>query len=493
MINFSFKNEPPHATRSDAVAVFAYEGSTLSEWAAELDRAAKGALAQALKTAAFSGRPGTVLPLLNLPRVAAPRVYVAGGGPGKALAPKDARAAGRALAQLACEQGAAELTVFLPSEAAIDAIPHVVFGVSDALYRFDETKSEATRAKAKPMSLTVVRFGLGEFDKRAASAVLARAVATAKGMAYTKHLGNLPPNHCTPTRLAEEAQKLAKDYGFKVRIYDRVGIEKLGMGSFLSVAQGSEEPPRFIVLEHHGGKKGAPPTVLVGKGITFDSGGISIKPSADMDHMKWDMSGAGTVLGVLKAVGELKLRQNVVGLIPACENLPSGKATKPGDVFKSMSGLTIEVLNTDAEGRLILCDALTYAERYKPRAVIDIATLTGACVVALGKVNAGLFSPNDELAQALIEAGRRMNDRFWRMPLEEEYQEALNSNFADVANVGGRDGGAITAACFLWRFAKNFPWAHLDIAGVAYQGSGKEKGATGRPVPALVEYLAGLS
>jgi leucyl aminopeptidase len=327
---------------------------------------------------------------------------------------------------------------------------------------------------------------------KAAPEALRIAVATAHGIEYTKYLGNLPGNFCTPTRLGEEAKKLAKSHGLKVTVMDRKQIEKLGMGSFLSVTNGSDEPPRFIVMEYAGGKKGAAPTVFVGKGITFDTGGISLKPAPDMDHMKWDMSGAGTVFGVMRAVGEAKPKQNIVGIVAACENMPSGKATKPGDVFTSMSGQTIEVLNTDAEGRLILCDALTYAERFKPRAVIDIATLTGACVIALGSVNAGLFSTNDELANSLLASGKKANDRFWRMPLEDEYQEALNSNFADMANVGGREGGAITAACFLWRFAKKYPWAHLDIAGVAYKGAGKEKGASGRPVAALMDYVMSL-
>ena len=490
MIDFSLKTDPQHTTRADAVAVAVHEGQKLSWAASEIDRATQGALVQAVKTAALSGRAGAVLPLLNLPGLAAQRVYVYGVGEGSSLSLKDARAVGRALATLACDQQVADLAVFPPGEGVTDALTQMVLGVSDATYRFDETKGEAARAKAKAPSLARVRFGVPEAAKKVAPAVLARAVAAAEGMAYTKYLGNLPANHCTPTRLGEEAKKLGKRYGFKVTVLDRKGIEKLGMGSFLSVTNGSDEPPRFIVMEYSGGKKGEAPTVFVGKGITFDTGGISIKPAADLDHMKWDMSGAGTVFGVMKAVGELKPAQNIVAIVAACENMPSGRATKPGDVVTSMSGQTIEVLNTDAEGRLILCDALTYAERFKPRAIIDIATLTGACVIALGKVNAGLFSTDDALANDLIAAGKRMNDRFWRMPLEEEYQDALSSNFADMANVGGRDGGAITAACFLWRFAKKYPWAHLDIAGVAYTGSGKDKGATGRPVAALVEYIA---
>ena len=496
MIDFSLKTDHPSNTKPDAVAVAVHEGQKLSWAALDIDKASRGALAAALKAAAFSGRCGTVLPLFHLAGVAATRVLVYGAGEAsagvKALAAKDARASGKALAGCAVDLSIAELAIFPLAEDAIDAMQQMVMGVSDATYRFDETKG--TSAKLKP-SLKRVRFGLPEAAAKAAPAVLKASVATIHGMEFTKYLGNLPANHCTPTRLGDEAKKLVKSHGlkeFKVTVMDRKAIEKLGMGSFLSVTNGSDEPPRFIVFEYSGGKKGEAPTVFVGKGVTFDTGGISIKPAAEMDHMKWDMSGAGTVFGVMKAVAELKPKQNIVGLVVACENHINGRATKPGDVFTSMSGQTIEVLNTDAEGRLILCDALTYAERFKPRAVIDIATLTGACVVALGVHNAGIFSNNDKLADAIIASGKKMNDRFWRMPLEEDYQEALNSNFADMANVAGREGGAITAACFLWRFAKKYDWAHLDIAGVAYKGSGKEKGASGRPVAALVDYVLSM-
>ncbi|MGL4231698.1 MAG: leucyl aminopeptidase [Casimicrobium sp.] len=487
-MDFSLRTDHPSNTKADAVAVAVHEGQKLSWGAQELDKASKGAFAAAIKAASFSGRAGSVLPLFNLPGVAAARVIAYGVGEGKSLTAKDARSSGRAIAASANEQSIADVAIFPLGEGAVATMSQMVLGVSDAMYRFDETKGAAAKAKAEKPSLKRVRFGMPEGAKDSATA-LKNAVGAAHGIEYAKYLGNLPPNHCTPTRLGEEAKKLGKAHGLKVTVMDRKQIEKLGMGSFLSVTNGSEEPPRFIVMEYSGGKKTDAPTVFVGKGITFDTGGISLKPAAEMDHMKWDMMGAGTVFGVMRAVGELKPKQNIVGIVAACENMPSGKATKPGDVFKSMSGQTIEVLNTDAEGRLILCDALTYAERYKPRAVIDIATLTGACVIALGGVNAGLFSTSDKLAEAIIASGKKANDRFWRMPLEEDYQEALNSNFADMANVAGREGGAITAACFLWRFAKKYDWAHLDIAGVAYKGSGKEKGATGRPVAALVDYV----
>jgi leucyl aminopeptidase len=307
-------------------------------------------------------------------------------------------------------------------------------------------------------------------------------------MALTKRLGNLPPNICNPTFLAEEARKLAKEFKLAVEVLETKDLEALKMGSFLSVARGSAQPPRLIVLKHAGGGKSAP-VVLVGKGITFDSGGISLKPGAAMDEMKFDMCGAASVIGTMRTVAELKLKLNVIGVVAACENMPSGTASRPGDIVTSMSGQTIEILNTDAEGRLILCDALTYVERYKPAAVVDIATLTGACVVALGNVNSGLFANNDRLAQQLLAASRESADAAWHMPLAPEYDEQLKSNFADMANIGTPgNAGAITAACFLARFTKAYHWAHLDIAGTAWK-SGAAKGATGRPVPLLSQFL----
>ncbi|NWG75674.1 MAG: leucyl aminopeptidase, partial [Rubrivivax sp.] len=312
--------------------------------------------------------------------------------------------------------------------------------------------------------------------------------AIAAGVTLARELANRPGNHCTPTFLAEQAKALAKSHGLKVDVLERKDVEKLGMGAFLAVAQGSHEPLRFVVLRYQGAGKGDAPVVLVGKGITFDTGGISIKPAAEMDEMKFDMGGAASVLGTLRAVAELKPKLNVVGLIPACENMPGGRAVKPGDVVTSMSGQTIEILNTDAEGRLILCDALTYAARFKPAAVIDIATLTGACVIALGHHHTGLFAADDALAADLLAAGASALDPAWRMPLDAEYDDALKSNFADMANVGPRAGGAITAAKFLQRFTKDLRWAHLDIAGTAWK-SGAAKGATGRPVPLLTHYL----
>ncbi|MBS1217824.1 MAG: aminopeptidase Metallo peptidase family, partial [Proteobacteria bacterium] len=291
-----------------------------------------------------------------------------------------------------------------------------------------------------------------------------------------------------PSYLADQARKLAKHYRLKIQVLERADMAKLGMNTLLSVAQGSSQPPKLIVLEYRAGPKSQKPVVLVGKGVTFDTGGISIKPAPEMDEMKFDMSGAGSVLGTIKAIAEMKLPVNLVGIIPATENMPGGRATKPGDIITSMSGQTVEILNTDAEGRLILCDALTYAERYQPAAVIDIATLTGACVIALGHVVSGLFANNEALAHEVLAAGERSGDGAWHLPLHEEYQEQLHSNFADFANIGGRPAGAVTAACFLARFTKKYAWAHLDVAGTAWK-SGKEKGSTGRPVPLLTQFL----
>jgi len=355
----------------------------------------------------------------------------------------------------------------------------------DQFYEINSQKSSKKIKKA--ISSTNIIFSFDKHKKNL-QAGLKHGEAIACGANLTKDLGNLPPNICTPSYLASIGTKLAKQYKMKSKVFNQKEIEKLKMGSFLSVAKGSREAPKFICIEHYAGKKNQKPIVLVGKGITFDAGGISIKPSADMDEMKYDMCGAATVLGVLKTVGELKLPINLVALIPTCENLPDGNALKPGDIVRSMSGQTIEVLNTDAEGRLILCDALTYAERFNPDVVVDIATLTGACVIALGHHATGLFSNDDSLANDLSAAGYEANDKAWHMPLWDEYQPQLDSNFADMANIGGRAAGSITAACFLSRFAKKYSWAHLDIAGTAWK-SGKQKGGSGRPVPLLSQFL----
>src|SRR6478672_2793452 len=348
-----------------------------------------------------------------------------------------------------------------------------VVAAADVSYLYTHTKPSATPGWA-PTSITLF---CQRSETKAVQQGLRQGSAVAAGVTMAKEFGNRPGNVCTPTWLGQQAKKLGKQFDLEVEVLDRKEIEKLGMGSFLAVAQGSDEPPRFIVARYDGAAKSKPPVVLVGKGITFDTGGISLKPGAEMDEMKFDMCGAASVLGTMRAVGELKPKINVVGIIPACDNMPSGKATKPGDVVTSMSGQTIEILNTDAEGRLILCDALTYAERFKPAAVVDIATLTGAIVVALGHHNSGMYAADETLAADLLAASQAGLDPAWRMPLDEEYDEALKSNFADMANIGSRAGGSVTAAKFLQRYAAKYPWAHLDIAGTAWR-SGANKGAT---------------
>jgi leucyl aminopeptidase len=439
----------------------------------------------------MEGKTGTTLLLHNVPGVACERVLLVGLGREAEFGAKQYREAIAASVRALNATGAGDAELYLP---ALDVdgrdlawrAQQAVTIAQEGAYRFELMKSRKEPAKKSLKQLALAFADRGH--TRSAENGLAHGVALAAGMALTKDLGNLPPNVCTPSYLAREARELAKRYQMKVQTLERADMEKMGMGALLAVARGSHEPPKFIVLEHRGAKKESKPVVLVGKGITFDTGGISIKPAAEMDEMKFDMSGAGSVLGTLKAIGELKLPLNVVGLIPTTENMPGGQATKPGDIVTSMSGQTVEILNTDAEGRLILCDALTYAERYEPAAVIDIATLTGACVIALGHVASGLFSNDDALAQEILSAADAAYDRAWRMPLWDDYQEQLKSNFADFANIGGRPAGSVTAACFLARFARKFKWAHLDIAGTAWRG-GKEKGATARPVPLLTEFL----
>jgi leucyl aminopeptidase len=374
-----------------------------------------------------------------------------------------------------------KVSVVFAGKVDARALRAAVLAAADATYVYTTTQS-------KPEPRTIRQLVLGVSDSAGLQAGFDVARATVRGIEFAKEWANRPGNHSTPTMLAEAAQSLARGPKLKVEVLGPREVAKLGMGAFMAVAQGSEQPLRFVVLRYQGAAKDVAPQVLVGKGITFDTGGVSLKPAAEMDEMKFDMGGAASVLGVFRALGEIQPAINVVGLIPSCENMNDGRAVKPGDVVTSMDGQTIEILNTDAEGRLILCDALTYAKRFAPKAVIDIATLTGACVVALGGVRSGLFSSDDALAQALQDAGENAHDRCWRMPLDDEYAEGLKTRFADVANVAGRAGGAITAAKFLQRFTGEFAWAHLDIAGTAWK-SGGAKGATGRPVGLLLDYL----
>ena len=448
-----------------------------------LDAPLAALLTAALKDGDLSFKAGQQLYAHRVPGVKASRValVVAGGGSPKAV--RKALLGGMALFK---GGGTQLLAVMMAGPAALTEAhaEALVSAVSEAVYVYRQTKPSALAAA----KLSTVGLVCTKAQSAAMGTALRRGHAVADGVALARECANLPGNHCTPSYLADQARQLGKEFGLKVEVLGRKDCEKLGMGSFLAVAQGSAEPLKFIVARWLGGDKSDAPVVLVGKGITFDTGGISIKPAGEMDEMKFDMGGAASVLGTLRAVAQLKAKVNLIGIIPACENMPSGTAVKPGDVVTSMSGQTVEILNTDAEGRLILCDALTYAERFKPAAVVDIATLTGACVVALGHHRSGLFSSDDALAAELLAAGEQAQDPAWRMPLDEEYDEALKSNFADMGNVGGRAGGAITAAMFLKRFTAKMRWAHLDVAGTAWK-SGAAKGATGRPVALLTHFV----
>jgi leucyl aminopeptidase len=450
---------------------------------AEGQKPGKGPLsrlaADAIKAGDLDPKPGKTLQAYKPAGIAAARVILAGAGDGSARRVHAAVCA--AVGSLRSTTSVKRLVIVLPADADEDVLRAAVAGAAESAYVYVTTKS-------KPEGRAIERVTIAVADAARMKSAFALAKAAAAGVEFARELGNLPANHATPTRLGEEAKQLAGQFGFRCEVLGPKEIAKLGMGSFMAVAQGSEEPARFIVLEYKGGAANEAPVVLVGKGITFDTGGISIKPAAEMDEMKFDMSGAGSVLGTFRALGDIKPRINVVGLIPTCENMPDGRAIKPGDIVKTMNGQTVEILNTDAEGRLILCDALAYAERFKPSAVVDIATLTGACVVALGFVRSGLFATDDRLAQELLDAGEAAHDLAWRMPLDDEYAEGLKTNFADVANVAGRWGGAITAAKFLQRFTAKYPWAHLDVAGTASKG-GPQKGSTGRPVGLLLQFL----
>jgi len=486
-LEFSTKTLAPEKAAGACVAVGVFESHRLSAAAEALDRATRGAVRGVLKRGDMDGKPGSTRLLYKPPNLAAERVLLFGVGKESDLDAKSYRDVVRGAVSAVAETGAEDTYLYAAELPVKDRdlawrLRHAVAVAEEALYRFDEMKSKKSPARA------LRRIVLPTASKSAdAERGVREGQAMAAGMSLAKDLGNLPGNVCTPTYLAEQAEKLARRWKLRVEVFERRDMEKLGMGALLSVAKGSRQPPKFIELAYRGSKK-SKPVVLVGKGITFDTGGISLKPSAEMDEMKFDMCGAASVLGTLRAIAELKLELNVVGLIPTTENMPGGAASKPGDIVTSMSGQTIEILNTDAEGRLILCDALTYAQRFEPTAVVDIATLTGACVIALGHVATGLYSNRDELALELLEAGSRAWDRAWRMPLWDDYDEQLKSPFADVANIGGRPAGSITAARFLARFADKYPWAHLDIAGTAWT-SGKNKGATGRPVPLLTTFL----
>ena len=489
-MEFSIKGLNPEKKKTGCLVLGVWQGAALTRAAQIADKASGGHIAGLLARGDLSGRTGSSLLLHAVPGLGAERVLLVGLGEQKEFGETAFRDAIRTAANALRNLGARDATLaFADVKVAGRALPwnvrHAVTGMRDAFYRFDALK---TQKKTPAPALGAVTLAVvGAPVSMQAEHALKEAAATADGIDLAKTLGNMPPNICTPAYLAEEAKKLAREFKLGFEVLEQRDMEKLGMGALLAVSRGSRQPPKLIVLKYMGGAKKGKPIVYVGKGITFDTGGISLKPPGEMDEMKFDMSGAGSVLGTLRALAGMRAPVNAIGLIPTCENMPGGNATRPGDVVTTLSGQTVEILNTDAEGRLILCDALAYAERFEPDVVIDIATLTGACVVALGHVATGLFANDEKLAGEIDEAADDAWDRVWRMPLWDDYQEQLRSNFADMANIGGRPGGSITAACFLSRFTRKMRWAHLDVAGTAWR-SGRDKGSTGRPVPLLIRF-----
>ncbi|HEY5665599.1 MAG TPA: leucyl aminopeptidase [Gammaproteobacteria bacterium] len=493
-MQFSIKAGVGVKDRSECAILPLFEGRGLTGIASDFDRALKGRIRKLIRSGDASTKPGGSLLLHDIGSTGATNLLLIGCGARKDFSGKQLVRAARTAADVLGKTGIRSATSFLadgaaPAIDAYQAARGIVQGTRFSLYRFTEQKSK-TDAAPKLRRMTVVCDDKSQLaDGRKG---LKHGVAIGNGVDLARDLGNRSPNVCTPSHLATVSRGLGRDNPrLSVKVLSEEQIRKLGMGSFLSVTAAAETPAKLIVMNYKGAGSDEPPVVLCGKGITFDTGGISLKPPAAMDEMKFDMCGAAGVIGAMASLAELELNLNVVALVPTCENMPGGKATKPGDIVTSMSGQTIEILNTDAEGRLILCDALTYAQEFNPRCIIDVATLTGACVIALGQVFTGLFSPDEELSAALTAAGRRAADEAWPMPVTQEYGESLRSNFADFANVGGREGGASVAAQFLSRFVNDVPWAHLDIAGVAWL-QGAAKGATGRPVGLLVDYLLDL-
>ena len=488
-MNFSITSKSPETVKSYTV-VGVFEGQKLTQAAKTINTVSNGTLLQNLKARKFSGKAGESLELTNLQGTKSKTILAIGLGSNKCKV-EFIQAIQNMFVRVQAT-GETEITLYLPELKARGVSRAWMIRQTASIgtsvgYKYQLRKA-VLDTKSSSSSAAKISVSVEGSQSTNDRDYLAQGSAIGRGMNLAKDLGNLPANVCTPTFLAETTAKLGKLNKFSVKCLSEADMKKLGMGALLSVSQGSKEAAKLIHASYSGGKKKDAPIVLVGKGITFDTGGISLKSSGDMDEMKYDMCGAASVIGTLLAISETKLPINVVGLIAAAENMPSSTATRPGDVVTTMSGKTIEILNTDAEGRLVLCDALTYAEKLRPAAAIDVATLTGACVVSLGKVASGLFSNNDELADEITQAGTVSWDRVWRMPIWADYTKLLNSNFADLANIGGRAAGSITAACFLAEFATSYPWAHLDIAGTAWI-SGKEKGSTGRPVPLLCEFL----
>jgi len=488
-MDYLLANTPLDSLATECLIVAVYENKQLSPSASTLDSLTDGLITKIIERGDIKGKVADALLINYLPKTDIKRVLLVGLGDADKLTAKDFRKAVNSAAKTLNSTSISNAVCCLTENNVNNQdrtwnARQIVEAFDASLYQFDACKSKPAD-KAALIQLSLCKID----DSDAVQTGINQGLAIAQGVALAKHLSDLPGNFCTPTFLAEQAVDLAKKHNsLSATILEESDMQELGMGSFLSVSRGSRQPAKLITLEHNGAGKDVKPIVFVGKGLTFDAGGISLKPGAGMDEMKYDMCGSAAVLGTLQAAAELNLPLNIVGIIPSSENMPDGDANKPGDIVTSMAGLTIEILNTDAEGRLILCDALTYAKKFNPDVVIDLATLTGACMVALGQINTGLMGNDDALCADLNTASTTALDKVWRLPLDEEYQEQLKSNFADLANIGGRFGGAITAGCFLSRFTEDYQWAHLDIAGTAWK-SGDAKGATGRPVPLLVQYL----
>ena len=491
IMEFALKHNTAENVRGACQVITVTQPRKLSASGQRVDKASKGMLSAILKRGDMEGKLAQTLLLTSGVAGGAQRVLLVGCGKESDMNERNFASVIGAIVTALASSGARDAEVY-PGDISLKGrdlawkVRQAALLLGNSEYRFERCKSGK---KATRKDLRKVNVNVAKADAARAKKAIGEAVAISAGMSLTRDLGNLPANICTPTYLAKQARELAKgDKRLRVNVLEEADMKRLKMGSLLSVSAGSRQAAKLIALEYRGAAAAEQPVVLVGKGVTFDTGGISLKPGQAMDEMKFDMCGAASVFGTLKAVAQMQLPINVVGIIPATENMPDGIATKPGDIVTSMSGQTIEILNTDAEGRLILCDALTYAAKYKPRCVIDIATLTGACIIALGKVPSAVLGNNPALINGLIKSGQQIEDKIWELPLWDEYQDQLKSNFADMANIGGRDAGTITAACFLSRFTKDYKWAHLDIAGTAWK-SGEDKGATGRPVPLLTQYI----
>jgi len=491
-MEFTQKLSSPEKNKSPCVITGVFSNGKLPKSTKLLNTASGNAISKIIKKGDISGKVGQTLLLHNIDGVNAARVLLVGCGDEKELTEKAFKKIVESAAQAIQKVNLRDASDCLNTLDVADhdlawKVTQTVLAFAANQDRCDQLKSQKDDEPDKPLKFTFLLSDKSQSEDVSTAIDVGSAIAN--GVTLAKNLGDLPGNVCTPTYLAEQAKTLDNQYtSLNTTILDERKMENIGMGALLSVSKGSREPAKFIIMNYKGGDKNQKPIVLVGKGLTFDAGGISIKPAAGMDEMKYDMCGGASVFGAMKSLCELELPLNVIGIVPSSENLPDGDANKPGDIVTSLSGQTIEILNTDAEGRLILCDALTYCEKYDPEVVIDIATLTGACVIALGSGASGMYSNHDELADALLHAGEVSGDRCWQMPLWDEYHEQLKSNFADMANVGGREAGSITAACFLSKYTRDYRWAHLDISGTAWK-SGSKKGATGRPVPLLVNYL----